>query len=238
MAEVIHFAVNELLHAGVKIEFQPNLLPYPDVDVLVNSANGGLIHGGGMAAEISRASGECFPEYFDWLVKKMPGELGEMYRELRETTELLKPTYLQMGSLLLISKFGGPLKQGQAVVAGSGEIGKYPHWGPERVVHAVGMTYDFASPDRDEAGMPPVIPATEDIVTTAIEMTLATMKGIGWQSLAVPQMCVGRGGLATWEQSLQAILKGIQLGIEDGAVLEKLVIIGEDQWRVSRPRLG
>lgn len=217
---------------GVEVEFRPDIsIVQADVGVLFNSANGGLLHAGGTAAEISRASGELAREElaeFSWIVSQMPGDLGVVYREFDRAGTLLLPTKLQLESArLLLDNDGMPLSQGQAVLTTSGKIAE--EGGAKWVVHAVGMTYDFASRWRDETGRPPLIVATPELVTAAIRQSLlvAQESGLG-SSIAIPKMCVGRGGIPTWKESFQAIQAGIRAGIEDGVVLKRVVIIGEE----------
>lgn len=215
---------------GVELEFRPDIaIVDADVGVLINSANGGLIHGGGTAAEISIASGELTAkevENFSRVVEQMPGSLGGVYQEFF-LTGLLRQTKVQLEcALAIMAGDGEPLPQGQALLTGSGYLATRGL--AAAVVHAVGMTFDFSSSARDETGRPPVIPATEEFITAAIRHGLELVHEGGYgDTIAVPKMCVGRGGMATWEQSLRAVLAGIRAGVEEGVPLKRVVIIGE-----------
>lgn len=218
---------------NVDVEFRVGPITEADVDVIVNSANGTMIHGSGTAADINNASGKLTTEEmkeYALIVEKMPGTAGRVYREVWALTQAGKyrqPLRLQFEcAKVFLTNNGVPLDRGQIALTSSGELAT--KGGAKWVVHAVCMTYDFESKEEGENGRPPIIPADSAIIELAISKSLDLIKeknlGI---SVAIPIMSVRKGGVAP-EESLQGIRKGLEKHLEKGSGLEKIVIVGDN----------
>ena len=218
---------------NLDIEFKTGPISEVDVDVIVNSTNGTMIHGSGTAEDISDASGRLTGEELEKyvsVVEQMPGVTGKVYREVWGLTQEGKhhqPTKLQLESAeFFLANNGVPISQGQVALTSSGNLST--RGGAKWIVHAVGMTYDYEVKKRDEKGRPPVIPARPIDISEAVlnSLNLIKEKNLG-TSVAIPIMAVRKGGIAP-EQSLQAIKSGLEEHLKESGNLQKVVIVGDN----------
>ena len=217
---------------NLNVEFKTGPITSADVDVIVNSANGTMVHGSGTAADISKASGELMTEElkeYASIVEQMPGIAGAVYREVWKFAQKGKyhqPTKLQLECAKFFStNMGVPLGEGEIVLTSSGDlVARGVKW----IIHAIGMTYDYKAKERDEKGRPPIIPAKPEKIKEAVlrSLNLIRDKKLG-TSVAIPIMSVRKGGV-TPEESLQAIKEGIEEHLAEQSCLEKVIIIGDN----------
>lgn len=215
------------------IELESGPITKVDVDVIINSANGTMIHGSGTAADISNASGKLTEKEmkeYSLVVKRIPGIAGKVYQEIWKLSQEGKyhqPTRLQLEcAKFFLTNNGDPLAEGQIALTTSGDLEAKK--GAKWIIHAVGMTYDYKAGIQPETGRPPIIPAKPAKIKKAILKSLNFLrdKNLG-NSVAIPIMCTRKGGV-TPRESLQAIKEGIMEHLKEGTNLRRIVIVGDN----------
>ncbi len=196
------------------------------VDTIVSSSNSLLILGSGTAGQVKRAGGnippgtEEFDDYFKLVSQaKSPLSLVLQFVHSREP----EPSIVQKECLrILIRRDPQELKLGDAVMTSPGILAQQPERA-RKIIHAVGMTYDYKVQPN-----PPVIPATKQTVWLALANSFELANSIGCKSLAVPVMCTRKGGL-TKEESTEATLDALFILEErDSSVKELYISLYDD----------
>ncbi len=192
-----------------------------EADMYVNSSNGLLLHGSGVAEQLSNYSGRLvgrdeLHEY--WMLVGMSMEPLKSPLEHIHYVRRREPTVLQYESLkeMVVCRDSRPLKMGDAVLVTAGDI---------LVSNAVGMTYDWAK------SPPEVIPATYESVRDSLIKSFGFARRLGCESVAVPVMCTRKGGLSKYVSS-EATLSAIESSA--GSLKNIFIVLHNDELAGDR----
>ncbi len=164
---------------------------------LVNSSNGYLLHGTGVAEQIRNRLGRLVGEES---LQDYQNLLSEARYPLKPALDYMhniqkrEPSAFQYESLKYIvrKRKSKPVMRGDAALLAFRDLA---------VSNAVGMTYKWE--EKPDGGPYPVLRATQDFVRFSLQKSLVFAESLKFGKVAMPIMCTRKGGLEK-EESLKA----------------------------------
>lgn len=156
---------------------------------LINSSNGYLLHGTGVAEQIRNRLGRLIDEEslqdYQNLLSRAEWPLKPAL-DYMHNVQKREPSVFQHKSLeyIIIERKSKPVMRGDAVLLTFGDLA---------VSNAVGMTYDWG--EKSDGGSYPVLRATKDTVKFSLQKSLVFAENLKSDKVVMPILCTRKGGL-------------------------------------------
>ncbi len=193
-------------------------------EFLVNSSNGYLLHGTGVAEQIRKRLGKLVDEKSLRDYQKLLSEAKYPLKpalDYMHNVQKREPSVFQYESLKYIvrKRKSKPLMRGDAVFFTFGNLA---------VSNAVGMTYDWE--EKATGGSLPVLRATKDTVKFSLQKSLAFADSLNSDKVAMPIMCTRKGGLKKDESAGAAAsaIKNHFSKYRDSAINEIIIVLYDE----------